>query len=392
MGTGITVLGVIRALSRAKVPVYCLCENLENVAYSRYYRRLSYDIPLLTSSDNLERYLERLPLERAVLMPCSDNWVQAVGQLSPALRERFPSVQAELDPLERLIDKGRFAEELVRLGIPHPYTKPISSAEDFSAIDESRFGDSFLKPRNSQEFFKRYRVKAFAAATREGAVRRWEEIKRAGFEVILQEYVPGPPTNHYFIDGYVTRDGEFHAFFARQRIRMFPRDFGNSSYMTSVPTHVVEPAIISLKELLSSLEYRGIFSAEFKRDEHDGLFKILEVNTRPWWFVEFASVCGVNVCEMAYRDALGLQPAPVNRYRVGVSCVNLYYDLHACGVLHRAGRLGYGEALFSWLRARNAVFCWDDPLPSLAWFAGLVARRIGRFMGARPAVMVKQEL
>jgi len=47
-----------------------------------------------------------------------------------------------------------------------------------------------------------------------------------------------------------------------------------------------------------------VFSAEFKFDERDGLFKILEVNARPWWYVDFAARCGVDVCRMAYRDAL----------------------------------------------------------------------------------------
>ena len=34
-------------------------------------------------------------------------------------------------------------------------------------------------------------------------------------------------------------------------------------------------------------------------------FKILEINARPWWYVELASRCGVDVCTMSYRDAFG---------------------------------------------------------------------------------------
>ena len=106
------------------------------------------------------------------------------------------------------------------------------------------------------------------------------------FEAVFQEYVAGPMDAHYFIDGFVDRLGEVKAFFARRRLLMYPVDFGNSTLMVSVPLGEVAPALESLRVLFSDLGYRGIFNAEFKRDERDGLFKLLEVNVRPWWFVE----------------------------------------------------------------------------------------------------------
>ena len=84
---------------------------------------------------------------------------------------------------------------------------------------------------------------------------------------------------------------------------------------------------------LAALEYRGTFSAEFKRDERDGVWKLLEVNCRQWWYVGFAASCGVNVTRMTYRDALGLPVGPVDRYRIGVRCVHPYYDWQACARL-----------------------------------------------------------
>jgi len=60
-----------------------------------------------------------------------------------------------------------------------------------------------------------------------------------------------------------------------------------------------------------------VFSAEFKFDERDGLFKLLEVNARPWWYVDFADRCGVDVCGMAFRDALGEEIEPVTGYKLG---------------------------------------------------------------------------
>ena len=70
--------------------------------------------------------------------------------------------------------------------------------------------------------------------------------------------------------------------------------------------------------MLHAVGYRGIFSGEFKRDPRDGRFKLLEINTRPWWFIDFAVRCGVDVCRMAYDDAQGLPVTAVSEYKVGV--------------------------------------------------------------------------
>jgi predicted ATP-grasp superfamily ATP-dependent carboligase len=128
------------------------------------------------------------------------------------------------------------------------------------------------------------------------------------------------------------------------------------------------------------LEYRGIFSAEFKRDARDGEFRILEVNTRAWWYVEFAARCGMNVCRMAYEDA---QEAPVaaapGPYPVGAGCVNLVRDLKSVLVERRRGSVTLGQALANWASAHHHVFRWDDPGPALSivWGAPIACRPRG---------------
>jgi predicted ATP-grasp superfamily ATP-dependent carboligase len=119
------------------------------------------------------------------------------------------------------------------------------------------------------------------------------------------------------VEGFVDRIGCPIARFVRQRLRMFPPDFGDSTYMVSVPLDRVRGAIESLDRLFAHLSYRGVFEAEFKYDDRDGQFKLLEVNARPWYFIGFAAECGVDLCEMAYWDALGISVDPVTTYKGG---------------------------------------------------------------------------
>ncbi|HEX7113088.1 MAG TPA: hypothetical protein VF216_11645, partial [Mizugakiibacter sp.] len=218
----------------------------------------------------------------------------------------------------------------------------------------------------------------------------WHRLEAHGLEVLAQEYVPGDATQHYFVDGFRDRNGTLTGLFARRRWRIFPPDFGNSSYCRSVPLEEVGNAVDSLGRLLAGLDYRGIFSAEFKRDARDGTFRILEVNTRAWWYVEFAARCGVNVCRMAWQDALGL-PVELSRrdYPAGEGCVNLPGDIITVRSQPRAVRGPLHRILAQWARAHCHVFRLDDPRPglSVAWeILGRLLRHAGR--RPRPAATV----
>ena len=126
-----------------------------------------------------------------------------------------------------------------------------------------------------------------------------------------------------------TAQAAIKALFARRRLRIYPPDFGNSTAMVSIPLDDVQQAVDSLRTVLHAVGYRGIFSGEFKRDPRDGRFKLLEINTRPWWFIDFAVRCGVDVCRMAYDDALGAAGHRCEQYKVGATCVFPYYDFFA---------------------------------------------------------------
>ena len=378
LGSGITLLGVLRTLSEENVEVVALPDVDRATRRSRWYRAA----PLALSGmkpDALARCLETLPVP-TVLMPCTDLWARTVAALPAEVLARYPASVAPAETLNLLVDKARFGATLDRLGLPHPTTRPLKSVDDLDVVADAALESSFLKPVHSQQFFARFGVKAFRITGRSDAQSRLRECIGAGFQVMLQEYIPGPPTNHYFIDGFVDRDGVVRALFARRRLRMSPPDFGNSTMQISVPVSDTGDASATLRTLLADIDYRGIFSAEFKRDPRDGAFNLIEVNARPWWYVEFAARCGVNVCEMAIRDALGDPVKTISEYAVGRRCVFPYYDLQAVRIEMSAGRLGWLAWAQSWVGPYQPVFRWSDPLPAVGAVAALVGGRLRRVL------------
>jgi D-aspartate ligase len=375
LGSGITALGVVRALRKLHIPTLVVAPEGDVVERSWWYRAAPNGV-FQWAPESLPACLDNLPFQSAVLIPCSDRWANAVAQLDPDHALRFPSSLAPSETLHTLLDKGCFGELLARMRLPHPRTIRIETTGDLDARPEEDFRNAFLKPRLSQPFLERFRVKAFRVRSRAEAAERLAVVRDAGLHVVLQEFIPGPPTSHCFVDGFVDRGGTVRARFARRRLRMYPHEFGNSTYLVSIPLEEVAPAVGTLDAIFEPLRYRGIFSAEFKQDERDGQFKILEINTRPWWYIDFARACGVDVSAMAYRDALGEAVDPVRTYEVGRHCVYPYFDLSPCLELYREGGLSIGEWLGSWVRSRKPVFAWSDPIPSASETAQFVRRKV----------------
>ena len=364
VGSGITALGVMRTLGRAGIPVYLADRVPDGTRLSRWHR----EAPGWKSGESwpdLEAYLSSGPLETAVLIPCSDHSALEVTRLAPEISRRFPSYLPPVESLQALTDKSCLYRLLDAEEIPFPRTWMDPSEEELEAFSRDGSRRVFLKPYDSQSFFRKYGVKGMWLR---GAMESWppavREVLRSG-GVVAQEYVPGPPSNHYFIDGFALEGGQVTARLVRRRLRMYPTDFGNSSYMVTVPEDEAAEAVEALDRLLKILGYRGIFSAEFKRDEGDGTFRLLEVNARAWWFVEFSARCGVDTVGMSYQAALGHEVGEAFEYALGRRLSHPYYDIQACWATSGNPITGVLRFLSSLPGAIQPTFQLSDPGPAL---------------------------
>jgi predicted ATP-grasp superfamily ATP-dependent carboligase len=383
-GSGVTLAAVLNVLHRAGIPSYAVCPEADFVRQSRWYRALPAVIERPQPAD-LVTLLEALPLEAAVLLPCSDDWLRAVADLPSHLVRRFRSSTPGAC-VEMLADKWKFAQLLDLVQIPHPGTHLIQSLEQFDTLEESIFQGAILKPLSSVEFASKHGVKGYVTENRE---RAREAFLHLDLPIMVQEFIPGPPTAGYFLDGFRDRTGQISALFARRRLRMYPPQLGNSTFIESVPVRAVNNAALLLECLLEKIGYRGIFSAEFKFDERDRLFKLIEINARAWWYVEFAANCGVDVCSMAYQDALGIPVEPVTGYQIGRRCVFALNDFRAWKDSPSAARASFVSVLRNWIQSDTTPFHWNDPRPALRYLERSVTGFLRSKFGADDPVRAK---
>jgi predicted ATP-grasp superfamily ATP-dependent carboligase len=239
----------------------------------------------------------------------------------------------------------------------------------------SEFENSILKPLSSVDFARRYGNKGFLVRSREEALSRMAGVE---YPIMLQEFIPGPATAGYFVEGLVDARGRMRARFVRQRLRMYPPHLGNSTLMMSVSPEQMQSVFDDLNLLFATTAYRGIFNAEFKFDEGDGLFKLIEINARPWWYIEFAAECGVDVCSMMYEDALGLPIRDVETYEKNRRCAMVANDFLAW---RHEGRGLHSLLTWArpWLGAKSALVHWNDPEPGILYCWRILKKRLGRW-------------
>ena len=342
-GGGTYSLGAIRSLGRAGIKVCYVDDHGSGSIYSKYCKRYFIFPQIGNSRDELRTSLLEIKnvIGAAVLFPVSDKFATHLADLTDQLDGHFSTVPKR-EIIETLINKRRFYESLTWQEIPHPTTFFPENVEDAKKLSTRVRYPVFLKPYLSQQFAERFQGKKGYVAEEEGELLRlFGSMKRMGVAVMVQEIVEGPPTHHIFLDGYIDRQLDPKVVFARQRLRMWPLDFGNSTLCVTIPASKVSVLKEALFNYLRAIRYYGIFSAEFKKDSQDGVFKLLEINSRTsGWFNTLSARCGINIMLAAYLDAIGRHVEYSEDYETNIKWIMLMYDCISAGRMLVNGDIG----------------------------------------------------
>ena len=349
-GGATTGLGAIRSLGRAGVAVFYLDDKKSEAIYSRYCKKYFISRKMSHSKEELRRILSKFQHQigdAAVLFPAADSYALNLSDLTDELSGYYlPAPRKEV--IEILIDKRRFYQSLKKEKIPYPTTHFFEDLEDARKISRQMSYPVFIKPSISHSFQQRFRKKGFVVNSEEELARYLAFMKKVRVDVMIQEIVPGSPTNHVFLDGYFNRSLNPKALFARRRLRMWPLAFGNSSLCVSIPISRIAHLKERLFRYLKAINYHGIFSAEFKKDQRAGVFKLLEINSRTSaWFNTLSAKCGVNIMLIAYLDAIGKDTKYSEDYEAGVKWIFLKDDLRSTMRMLIKGNLTIREWIYS---------------------------------------------
>ena len=111
-----------------------------------------------------------------------------------------------------------------------------------------------------------------------------------------------------------------------RRRRQHPSDFGRAStYVETVDLPELERPSL---RFLAAIDFYGLVELEYKRDQRDGAFKLLDVNARTWGYHSLGTAAGVDFPYLLYADQFGAPPpAEPTTAPAGVRWVRLATDL-----------------------------------------------------------------
>ena len=358
-------LGIVRSLGRRGVPVGVIDDERSIARFSRY-TEWNVRVPSLRRTDETIGELldlgRRRGLDGWVLYPTREETVAALAQHKDELGEIFRVPTPEWSTTRWAWDKRLTYSLAERLGIPRPRTWEPRNLDDLQAIDvEPPFA---VKPAIKEHFIYATKAKAWRADTKEELERlfvRASEIVGAG-EVMIQELVPGDGSRQFAYCAFF-KDGEAVGKMVVRRNRQHPLDFGRAS--TFVET-VDLPVLEDLSErFLRAIDYYGLVELEYKYDERDESYKLLDVNARTWGYHSIGPTAGVDFPDLLYPDVVG-RPVQTCKGRSGVSWIRLVTDLPTGFAEIVDGRTGVRSYLASLRRSDvESVFSREDPLPGL---------------------------
>lgn len=358
-------LGIARSLGRRGVPV-CVIDDERSIArFSRHTTHSLRAADLRHGDRVVDTVLEvgsDLGLDGWVLYPTRDETVAAFSHRRSELSERFRVPTPPWSSVQWAWDKRNTYRKAAELAIPTPGTWYPDTVEQLEGIP-ARF-PLVVKPAVKEHFLYATKAKAWRADT-PADLRRLvacaSELVEPG-EVMVQELVPGDGQQQFAYCAFF-RNGQAVASMTVRRLRQHPPEFGRAS--TFVET-VDVPELEDLSQrFLGDIGYYGLVEMEYKLDQREGEFKLLDVNARTWGYHSLGVRAGVDFPYLLYADQLGA-PVEQARARPGVRWVRLLTDVPTGLVEIRRGRLSLRAYTRSVLGADvEAVFDRGDPLPGL---------------------------
>ena len=377
-------LGIVRSLTAAGIPVIGVDRrpigvwdtNIWMSSRTRLCRRVFYD----PSESDLLQCLTRLGQSMqtpGILFPAGDAELLCLSRNRKQLRNYFEFRIPDTNTVELLADKARFYDVCVEHNIPAPGTLAGCSPEDISERASELEYPCLIKPSLRDrawnvEFNDR---KVLVADSQRQLKELYDRAYEFNNQLLVQEIVPGPDSNLYFSHVYLSESLETLAIWTGRKIRQRPIHFGTSTMTETLWNDEIAESTLNL---LRALNCSGYSSIEYKKDDRDGLFKIMEVTQGRTWYPHFLGFgAGVNIPEVWYRDIAGFDPLSTQTAKEGIRWIDECRDPAASYAYWKNGELTF----FEWIKShrRVSVFAfWSsrDPMPMLYVIARTIVQSV----------------
>jgi predicted ATP-grasp superfamily ATP-dependent carboligase len=295
-----------------------------------------------------------------LLIPTSDATLSTVSKHKGLLEHHYQVAGSEWEITQQFIDKRNTYALAEAVGVPAPKTVLAKTLTDVERHGRTLRYPCLVKPSHSHRYYALFRRKMVKVESYDQLLSTYKQATDAGFEVMLQELVPGEDSlganyNSYFWDGRPLVE------FTAQKIRGAPPELG--SPRVAMSKHIPE-VIESGRKILQAIGFYGYSCTEFKKDPRDGVYKLIEVNGRHNLSSLLAVRCGINFPYLHYRHLVHGELPSSHDYQKGIYWIDLTRDV-AYGLKHlNRERYTLTQHVRPYLKPHVfAILDWKDPKP-----------------------------
>lgn len=383
IGATVNGLSFVRSLGRRGIPCLLLDSHTMAASYSRFAHY--YNLP--PAEHDPQGWIEFLKLVRShvdfspLIFPTSDVHCLFLSQYAQVLKTSFRFILPDKDTLEKIINKRSQYDFAKSLGITIPETYYPDSEASVCEIANTIEYPCILKPFTHFGRRKLKNKKVLVIQSPIELISIFELLSNhedtlmieGENNYMIQEVVPGGDDAIYGYHAFWGRCNNEIAWITSRKLRQSPPQFGDGTLRVTI--NVPEVAELS-RRILKELKYCGFVGVEFKLDERDKTYKLMEINTRTGLMNQLPITAGVDFPWIAYRYLVDKNNNKIvsSLFTPGIKWLNELPDFKSYLIQRKTGNLSFYGWIKS-LKGTNSFALWDrkDPKPMIITFLWNIA-------------------
>jgi D-aspartate ligase len=365
-------LAVARTLGRLGVPVYAVVDDgYTPLASSRYITKAVVWKKWPNDPDSFLKSMSAIAeiiARPTIIIPIDDLSAISAAENATSLARWFLLPPVPLQIPRRLANKGSLRALCTEIGTPFARSVVPHSNEDVLAF--ARGTEFPIVAKATEQWLllnDRFNVKVIK--TPEELFGLYEQLDHAGRQrLILQEYIPG---DDWVSHGYYNPKKNIAVTFTGRKLLDYPADAGSTAQGLSLGNETLRR---ESERFLQATGYSGIIDIDWRKDQRDGQYKILDCNPRVGQnFRMFEDIAGIDVVRAQHLDLSGRCIEGAAMIEGRLFTVESFYILR----LLRNLRWGAVKRDASAYPSKGSELAWwssDDPLPSLVMSTRLLMR------------------
>jgi len=319
-------LGVIRSLGSLGVPIVSVSYDEKDIGDVSKYVSEKIEAP------HPEKYEDQFvatlidissSYNRGILIPASDAALAVVARHKKTLENHYIVACTEWEITEQFIKKELTYKLANTIGVLFPKTLIPECIEEVENFNNTIELPCLIKPSQSHLFTAYFGEKMFQVENLDQMISAYKKATDANLEIMLQEIIPGSEQNGANYNSYFW-DGQPLVEFTAEKIRNGPPFFGSPRVARSKE---IPEVIESGRKILQALGFYGYSCIEFKKDDRDGKYKLLEVNGRHNLSSLLAPRCGINFPWLHYNHLVNdIKPTECD-FQSGIYWIDIARDV-----------------------------------------------------------------